>query len=319
MTQYQSLLHQNAKVDEELYLNGELAATSGYTHEVIGEVEILYKSKHGGKTVFTRTINRNDLLVTGAVFLSEKVNQIRSSYYPTPLDVAHDVHTADTRFSFDSSSYLMKDVGVIPYERICGIMIGRGGCGETYNQVHRVYRTDTEVPEIVPFRTICLSDGEEDLTGDERKLYFMRSLQTINGKDCVCYYGKRFQADREINVQWEDGTVVNVNALVPGNDRGKLVKTFTKFTTSISVKDVREYCRLAEGSTVRSLVNSIGLMSGFPVNPDDNSIITPVTEALYENPYEFANIRGMTTLNTDDYPFKDRESTMDITYRLYFV
>lgn len=310
--------HDNLRVVDQLYANGQLVA-GGDPHEIVGEVEIIYRSKHNGKAVFTKTIRRNDLLVTGAVFLSEKVNQIRSSYLPTPLDVKHGTHSMDDRFGLGDTSYLMNALGTIPYERICGIMVGREGSGETYNQVHRVYRTDTEVPGVVPFRTICLSDGEEDLEGDERKLYMLRTLQTINGKECICYYGKRFLVDREINVQWEDGTVVDINSLVPGNDRGKLVKTFTKYTTVISAKDIREYCRIAEGSTIKSLVNSLGLITGFPVNPEDNTILTPSSEVLYEDPYEFGFVRGMTTLNTEDYPFKDKESTMDVTYRLYFI
>ena len=330
MVKYDAIAHQNAKVGEELYFNQDLVASSGFTgdpHEIIGEVEIVYRSKRNGKAVFTRNLRRNDLLVTGAVFLSEKVNQIRSNYLPTPLDVKHAVlcpdgvnrHDLNTRFTLNGSSYTMTSVGMVPYERVCGIMVGRGGCGETQNQIHRVYRTDIEVPGIIPFRAICLTDGQEDLAGDERKLYFMRTEETINDKKYICYYGKRFLVDREINVQWEDGTVVNTSTNIPGNDRGKLVKTFTKYTTSISSKDIREYCKAVEGSTIHSIVNSLGLLTGFPINPGTNEVFTPQSEEGYEGAYEFAMVRGKTTLNTENYPFKDKDSTMDITYRLYFV
>lgn len=313
-----SSAHDNVRILDSMDFNGARVA-GGDPHEIIGEVSIVYRSKHNGKAVFTKTIRRNDLLVTGAVFITEKINAMRSSYIPTPLDVKHGIHAMDDQFDLEGSTLHMIDAGTLPYERICGIMVGREGCGETNNQVHRVYRTDTEVPGVVPFRTINLSDGQEDLTGDERKLYILRHEETINGKDCICYYGKRFIVDREINVQWEDGTVVDASTLVRGSDRGKLVRTFTKFTTMLSSKDIREYCKISEGSTVRSVVNSVGLITGFPVDPSNNSILTPAQEALYTEPYEFGFVRGMTTLNTEDYPLKDKESTMKITYRLFVV
>ena len=288
--------HESARIGEELYINGGLVALHD-PNEVVGEVEILYRSKRNGKAVFTKTINRNDLLVTGAVYLSEKVNNTRSTYKTTPLDVSYGVHGAeDVDYTAES----------IPFERICGIMVGREGCGDTYNTVHRVVRTDLRVPGMIPFRVIDTS-RRDDLTGEERNLYFMRVVEG----DLVKYYGKRFTAEREINVVYEDGTAVDVATLVEGNDRGKLIKTYTKFTTTVSPDDIREYCKITEGNTIRSLVNSIGLLTGYPVDPSDKA----------DNPdaQEFALVRGLTTLNTEDYPLKDSESSMDITYRFYFV
>ena len=312
--------HDTMKVVDQLYTNGNLVAGSD-PHEIIGEVEVIYRSKHNGQAVFTRKIRRNDLLVTGAVFLSEKINTIRSSYSPDTIDVLHGIHSVDDTFTIDNSGMMvnMNDVSTLPFERVCGIMVGRGGCGESYNQIHRVYRTDIEVPGIVPFRTISESDGETDLDEEERMSYFLRTKEELNGKICICYYGKRFSASREINVVWDDGNPVDYISNVPGNDRGKLVRTFTKYTAFVGPKDIREYCRIVEGTTIHSLVNSVGLITGFPLKDGTHEIMSPGSEKTYSGPYEFGYVRGLTTLNTEDYPLKDKESSMEIIYRLYFV
>lgn len=288
--------HTNVCIGDEAYINGVLAAAHRNT-EVIGEVEVIYRSKKNGKAVFTKTISQNDLLVTGAVYLSEKVNNVRAAYRTVPLDVSLGVHNVDEVDMTDAT---------IPFEKICGLMVGRGGCGDTYNSVHRVVRTDLAVPGAVPFRCIDTSH-RSDLSGDERNQYFLR----VEDGNLVYYYGKKFNAEREINVVYEDGTAVDPTTLIPGNDRGKLIKTYTKFTTVITADDIREYCKVAEGNTLHSLVNSIGLITGYPVAPSDK-VDNPDAE-------EFAMVRGLTTLNTEDYPLKDSESTMDITYRFYFV
>ena len=58
--------HETMKVKDQLFYNGNLVA-GGDPHEIIGEVEVIYHSKHNGKAVFTRKLSRNDLLVTGYI------------------------------------------------------------------------------------------------------------------------------------------------------------------------------------------------------------------------------------------------------------
>ena len=309
MNQYSKVTHDSLRTIDQLAVNGVQVA-GGDPHEIIGEVEVIYRSKRGNRTVFTKTLRRNDLLVTGAVFLSEKASNVRSSYVPGPLDLS--LPDYPTLHTHTSDQITPSDPTTIPDERICGIMVGRNGCGETYNQVHRVYRTDRAVPGMVPFRTVPIG---EDLAGEDRKKYFLRVVDD----NYVYYYGKRFSESREINVNWEDGSIVDASTLVPGNDRGKLVKTFTKFTVSIEAEDIREYCRIKEGTTIRSLVNSVGLLTGYPMKAEDQEEEPSDMSPDANDVLEFGNVRSMTTLNTEDYPLKDAESTMDITYRLYYV
>ena len=265
-------------------------------HEVIGEVEIIHRSMVNGRPIFTRTIRNNDLLVTGAVFLSEKVNNIRSSFLTTPLDLELGVHTTE---QIDTSST------TVPLEHIVGIAIGNGGCGDGYNTVHKVHRTDRKVPGMIPFRVVPLN---ADLNGDTRNRYLLRVVQG----DYAYYYGKKFTVEREINVLYEDGTIVPTNVDVIGDSNGKYIKTFTKYSVTVDESDVREYFKITEGSTMRSRVNSVGLMTGYLGEAGDSA-------DKGGNIQEIFNARMMTTLNMENNELKDSESTVTFIYRLYFT
>lgn len=276
--------------------NGRLLA-SGESHEIIGEVEVLYKSKKTGNAVITRrSIHRNDLLVTGAVFLSEKVNNIRSSFLTTPIDLEQGVHTVE---EIDTSS------DTVPMEHIVGIMVGNGGCGDTYNTVHKVHRTDRNVPGVLPFRVV---PWNADLEGADRNRYLLR----VQRGDYVYYYGKKFTATREINVMYDDGTIVPTNVDVIGDANGKYIQTFTKYTAIVDESDIREYFKLTQGSTLRSLVNSVGLLTGYLGEASDSADKGGGVEEVF-------NARMMTTLNMESSELKDSASTITFIYRLYFT
>ena len=294
---------------EELDVNGKRLAS--YGSDVIGEVEVIYRSKKDGKAIFTKTLGHNDLLVTGAVFFSEKGNNTRSGYRTTSLDEKYDVHRRDVDYTDEDWR------NKIGEEKICGIMIGNGGCGNTYNEVYKVNRSDLSVPGMIPFRVgeVVVDDlpvdqdpyeigaiegvnKREGITPAVRNKYL---LCAVDGK-YVYFYGKTWDTTPEINVLYEDGTTVPLNANELVTD--KFVRVFTKYSVTIDQSDVREWFKKNNGSTLQSLVNSIGLVAGWPV--DDP----------WGHP-EFCNIRGITTFNMENHELKDSESTIEITYRLF--
>lgn len=286
----------SVKIFDSLHNSNGVLLAQSEGHAIIGEVEKVYKSRKTGKVLFTRTINKNDLLVTGAVYLSEKVNNIRSTFLTTPVDVSLGVHTID---QIDRSS------ASIPNEIICGIMVGCGGCGDTYNTVHKVHRTDLTVPTPVPFRVVPLS---ADIKGTVRDRYILR---VVRG-NYAYYYGKRFTVKPEINVMYEDGTVVPTNVNVLGDIKGQYIKTFTKYEAIVDESDIREGFKLTQGNTLQSRVNSVGLITGYPGIASDSA-------DKGKNIVEYFNVRTITTLNTESDELKDSESTVGYIYRLYFV
>ena len=278
------MINDHIRVYDEADVNGQ--RIEGHGVDIIGSVEIIYQSKKNGKAVFTRNLYKNDLLVTGAVFMSEKNNNMRSTFQTVPLDLELGVHTNDE---------IVVDHTTIANEKICGLMIGNGGCGDTYNTVYKVNRASRSVPGMIPFRVVPV---DKDLDPTDREKYFLRVIKD----DYVYYYGKKFDIDREINVQFEDGTTVPTD--VDTTVVNKFIKTFTKYRVTVDQRDVREYFKITQGSTLRSLINSIGLVTGYPGLAADN----------FE---EFFNVRGTTTLNMENQELKDSESTITVIYRLF--
>lgn len=264
-----------------------LLAKARHDKTIIGEVEIIHRSKYNGKEIFTRTIRQNDLLVTGSVFVSEKMNGFRSTFITTPIDVELGVHNAE---QVDTSTEKVKD------EVICGLMIGNGGAGDTYNTVERVRRANRMVPGPVPFRVVPLTN---DLKGTERAQYILRRTRG----EYAYYYGKRPDTTQTMTVAYEDGTIVPTN-VGDGVDNNKFIRIYTTFRVTVGKDDVREYFKLTQGSTMRSLVNSVGLITGYPGVDDNNNA-------------EWFNVRGLTTLNMENQELKDSESTITFIYRLF--
>lgn len=251
-----------------------------------GEVEIIYRSSDGKRPIFTRTKHHNDLLVTGSVFFSEKVNNMRSTFATMPLDVSLGVHAI---------GQIIRDHSTIPFEQICGIMVGTGGAGDTYNTVYPVDRTALSVPGPVPFRVVPILD---DLSPTDREKYFMR---VVKG-DHAWYYGKKWDIEREIVVEFEDGTTVPVDInTIPTK---KFVKIYAIYRVTIDQRDIREMFKLTQGSTIRSLINSVGLIAGYPGTNEDGSD-------------DYFNVRGITAVNFENKELKDSASTVTIIYKQF--
>ena len=272
---------------EEVFANGKKVFDCDGS-KILGEIEVYAKSVVDGKPIITKGYIHNDLLVTGAVFATEKFHNVRSNFQTMPLDLELGVHSLDQ---------IVRDNSTLPSEHICGLTIGTGGAGDTYNTVYKVTRTDRHVPNMIPFRVRPI---DSDLTGATRAQYFLR---VVRG-DYVYYYGKKFDVDRDIYVEYEDGTTVPLDAdKVPSN---KFVRVYSRMRVTVDQYDVREYAKYTYGSTLRSLVNSIGLITGYEGKSDDGQ-------------QEFFNVRGMTIANMENQELKDSESTITFVYKQYVV
>ena len=152
--------------------SGSFDIRGGHDHRIIGEVEVIRNDQYGDESLFTKTIEYNDLLVNGSVYFSEKINNFRSSFAPTPLDVDLGVHTLEE---------ITRDDSTIRDEVVAGIVIGIDGCTNTYNTVKPVQRHHKCVPGIVPFRTV---DQANDLENRDRSQYFLKASNMVNGHPC---------------------------------------------------------------------------------------------------------------------------------------
>ena len=274
-------------MDDRIRLNTDHGVVEFDDHgmSMAGKVKIIGRD-HKGRVLFTKTED-NALLINGATYILEKINNRRSRFAPPPLDVQYGSHQqADVTI----------DTTTLSQEYVCGMVFGIGGCTNTYNTVRPVLRNALTVPEMVPIRMV---PAAEDFTGDERNKYFLRRTTFVGGVEYAMYYGKVFDMDPRIDIVFESGDDIP-DDVYKYDDPGFLF-SFTNYTLTVDSNDIREYFRINDGNTSMSRINSIGLVAGYPVVNDLGHI-------------EFYNVRCLTTVNTESLELKDSLSTIQVIY-----
>ena len=238
-------------MDDRIRLNTDHGVVEFDDHgmSMAGKVKIIGRD-HKGRVLFTKTED-NALLINGATYILEKINNRRSRFAPPPLDVQYGSHQqADVTI----------DTTTLSQEYVCGMVFGIGGCTNTYNTVRPVLRNALTVPEMVPIRMV---PAAEDFTGDERNKYFLRRTTFVGGVEYAMYYGKVFDMDPRIDIVFESGDDIP-DDVYKYDDPGFLF-SFTNYTLTVDANDIREYFRINDGNTSMSRINSIGLVAGYPV------------------------------------------------------
>ena len=274
-------------MDDRIRLNTDHGMVEFDDHgmSMAGKVKIIGRD-HKGRVLFTKTED-NALLINGATYILEKINNRRSRFAPPPLDVQYGSH---------QQADVTVDTTTLSQEYVCGMVFGIGGCTNTYNTVRPVLRNALTVPEMVPIRMV---PAAEDFTGDERNKYFLRRTTFVGGVEYAMYYGKVFDMDPRIDIVFESGDDIP-DDVYKYDDPGFLF-SFTNYTLTVDANDIREYFRINDGNTSMSRINSIGLVAGYPV----------VNDLGYT---EFYNVRCLTTVNTESLELKDSLSTIQVIY-----
>lgn len=274
-------------MDDKIRLNTDHGVVEFDDHgmSMAGKVKIIGRD-HKGRVLFTKTED-NALLINGATYILEKINNRRSRFAPPPLDVQYGSH---------QQADVTVDTTTLSQEYVCGMVFGVGGCTNTYNTVRPVLRNALTVPEMVPIRMV---PAAEDFTGDERNKYFLRRTTFVGGVEYAMYYGKVFDMDPRIDIVFESGDDIP-DDVYKYDDPGFLF-SFTNYTLTVDSNDIREYFRINDGNTSMSRINSIGLVAGYPVVNDLGHT-------------EFYNVRCLTTVNTESLELKDSLSTIQVIY-----
>lgn len=280
--------NEHAAITDSIEVGGRTLAKPKHKAEIIGEVEILCTSRYG-KSRFTKTIKRhNELLLGGANFFSEKANNMRSTFAPVTIDVELGIHRKED---------LEMTVDTLKEKKIIGMTIGIDGVVNTYNTVKPVLAHSRIVPGMIPFRKMKLEE-EVLIDEDTRAKYFMR---VVDNAGYVSYYGKHFDSTPTIYTLFEDGT--EVPSTISTISDPKAIKHYTKYLLTIEGKDVREYFKIMDRSTVNSKVNSAGLVAGYPGTGVDDL-------------EEFFDVTQLTALNFENQALKDSESMITFIYRM---
>ena len=130
-----------------------------------------------------------------------------------------------------------EDPGTEPTNRrlICLFGVGDDGCGTIDSDVYTPSYIDRIPPsKLYPFRYIA--DGEEDLDGAEREVYFGRQID----EGVIKYYFKAFNGEPQIYLRYTDGTEINP-ATMYNVVTSQEAECFVKIDLSISRLDFRDY------------------------------------------------------------------------------
>lgn len=249
---------------------------SSNKHRMIGEV-IFEKVDLLGNVLFRSDPEYNDVVMTGSTLVLEKLLGIRANLTISTLSQDMNIIPTPT-----------PNISNLPNEQIIGFMVGYGGSGETVGDVNAVKYTDKTLSNLIPFRMTSTQ-----LNSTDSVPYFM--VGQVNSK--YCYYGKKFDTTPQIYHLFTDGSEVPSNISTTGTTKG--IRVFGEMVCSLSSTDIREYFNNLNGSISQCRINTMGLVSGYPIGSD------------------YGGIRLATEINFRSRYLDDDESSLRITYRLY--
>lgn len=299
----------------------------------LGSGKPLFKSLGSNKVIVSGSeVNANKLFNfgTGDCFMTNNKTEegVYSTYsskipsYDTALAANGHALTfpADENLNlYNSDSYTLEEA-----RKIYLFAVGIDGCGLEDSRKFTVNKDkwiapygplktgdSNEVDEgvttcLIPFRyQLCQEvNGNltNDLTNEERKVYFGRS---VVGND-VAYFFKTFDSAPELIERYTDGTTF---ADIGDTNVWKLDKTCdaevcVKLKMTVSKADVRDWFEYTTGQGT-SRVNTISLCSAVPYIGDDGFIY-------------YKDIRPVTKYNFNNESMIDASKALEITYYLYF-
>lgn len=238
----------------------------------------------------------NQTVLGGALFVLEKIFNIRAALVVDTINNIMDINAADSN---KPGPYTTDDVVAL-------WGIGCGGSGDAFGSVRDVNYYEREIAqngqgatEMIPFR--LTTTPLEGLNSDK---YFLRK-ETPEGY--FAYYAKGFEIEPFIKVLWKDGEDGEDGSEVPSDvyntDRTDEIETFVEMHLKITKKDVREWFEY-NGEIEKSRINTIGLMFGrkYEVEPGR---------------YDYTNVKLFSKLNFDNEPLGSLSKEISFTYRIF--
>lgn len=228
-----------------------------------------------------KTIFRyNDVIILGATYILEKFFNKRSTFGMSTLSTDLGINAG-----------VSPTQGNLKDEFVFGFIVGTGG-SESSDIIRAVKFKDKSISNIIPFRVV---DTDNDLTPLEQAKYALK--KQVGEK--YYYYAKRFDTDVVVRHLFTDGTEIPSNIDQVETSLGLLV--FCEAVCKISKDDLREYFMEQYGTIDNCRFNSVGLVAGF-LNGSD-----------------FAGVRTVTKINTNNFFMRDTESSYTLVYRIYSI
>jgi hypothetical protein len=154
---------------------------------------------------------------------------------------------------------------------ICLVGVGDGGAGLMFGDIHPVHMNHNNLVAQKPLRTVPIGN---DLSVDERSVYFMRKQEQYAGQQYYNYYLKKISADQiyvmHEKVNYTPDATANDPELPPDNPLVlNNIQIYTIVNIAITDKDVKDYYRAVNGNLNLSRFNEMALFFGIPVSIED--------------------------------------------------
>lgn len=225
--------------------------------------------------------DHNELLIPGGLFTLAKISGVNM-----PIKT----ETLNTKLNLLASEDTPVHTGPRREDVIFGFVIGIGGCTDVFDTVKPVKYKEIEVDSLVPFRKPLKSD---DISPDTQRKY---ALKVTNG-NYYEYYVKKFESTPVIKAEYDEAGSPTVTNPATGPDTP--INTYVQFTLKISKQDVREWFKINGGGLRKARVNTLGLVTGYPVGS------------------EYKGVRAFSKINFNNEPFDNETKELTVIYKIY--
>jgi hypothetical protein len=193
---------------------------------------------------------------------------------------------------------------------ICLVGVGDGGAGLMFGEIYPVHMNHNNLVAQRPLRTVPIGN---DLSPEERGVYFMRKQAVYDGSQYYDYYLKKISPDQiyvmHEKVNYTPDAEANDPQLAPDSPLIlNNIQIYTIVNIAITDKDVKEYYRAVNGNLNLSRFNEMALFFGIPVELED-----PTT---HENYIDYIAVEAFSKLSFNNRAMDTEDSSFTFQYYL---
>lgn len=273
--------------DEQVYIKTksdlkEILESSKY--HPIGYVEVYNKKT---KKLVLKGFNK--VMISASEFMALRLFDISSEGFVTP--------NYNTHLNLDRSNTSTENDLTSKY-KICLFCMGTSGCARGSQIKYEVSKKNWIKPDdLVPFKYVPANNDVSDI---HRRVYYGR--KTINNKNMIAYYFKRFDSNAILQRVYEDGSpwssdIYNDDSTLTAN--AKVSITFT-----VDEDDGKDYFDNTTGIN-DARFNTIELLAAWP-------------EVLDDGYTYYQDVRPFTRLNMTNKDLSSNGESHEFRYHLYF-
>lgn len=234
----------------------------------------------------------NELLLAGGGFVLSKISNVN-----LPSILSRTINQ-DLNVQADETTATLP--GPRKEDVICGFCVGIDGCGDLFDSVNPVYYKERTINGMIPFRKIPTSNP---VLRQDANNYFLKKTESTY----YSFYMKGFAASPEIKIEYDETGSPNVQSGYWNTTGNTPINSYLQYVLKINMLDVREYFVLAGLGQRKARVNSLSLISGYPITVLDNGV----------NRVEYRGCRCFSKINFNNEPFDNSTKELTVVYKIF--